>query len=167
MYNQLYIYFDNILFPSQYGFRKGYNALHRLLVMIEKLKEAIDKENEFGALLTNLSKVFDCINHPLLIAKMYNYEGSTLSVNMNFSYLSNQTHRTKIKECFRERSRMEHNVPEVLGPALFNIDLIDSFYECEESNIASYADKLSPCSSASDTTGSSIIILKPIPEKVI
>ena len=94
MYNQLYIYFDNILFPSQYGFRKGYNALHRLLVMIEKFKEAIDKENEFGALLTNLSKVFDCINHPLLIAKMYNYEGSTLSVNMNFSYLSNQTHRT-------------------------------------------------------------------------
>ena len=78
MYNQLYIYFDNILFPSQYGFRKGYNALHRLLVMIEKFKEAIDKENEFGALLTNLSKVFDCINHPLLIAKMYNYEGSTL-----------------------------------------------------------------------------------------
>ena len=28
----------------------------------------------------------------------------------------------------------------VLGPLLFNIDMIDLFYECEESNVASYAD---------------------------
>ena len=73
MYNQLYEYFDNILFPSQCGFRKGYSAQHCLLVMIEKFKEAIDRGNEFGALLTDLSKAFDCTNHPLLIAKLYSY----------------------------------------------------------------------------------------------
>ena len=49
MYNQLYEYFDNILFPSQCGFRKGYSAQHCLLVMIEKFKEAIDRGFEFGA----------------------------------------------------------------------------------------------------------------------
>ena len=103
MYNQLYDYFDNILFLSQCGFRKGYSAQHYLLVMIEKFKEAINKVNEFGALLTDLSKVFDYINHPLLIAKMHDYGVSPLSVNMNFSYLSNWTHRTKIKECSHER----------------------------------------------------------------
>ena len=32
----------------------------------------------------------------------------------------------------------------ILGPLLFNIDLIDLFYECEESNIASYADDTTP-----------------------
>ena len=104
MYNQLYEYFDNILFPSQCGFRKGYSAQHCLLVMIEKFKEAIDRGYEFGALLTDLSKAFDCINHPLLIAKLYNYGVSPLSFNMMFSYLSNRTHRTKINECFSERS---------------------------------------------------------------
>ena len=59
-----------------------------------------------------------------------------------FSHLSNRTHRTKINESFSERSRMEHDVPQVsiLGPLLFNIDLIDLFHECEGSNIASYAD---------------------------
>ena len=36
MYNQLYDYFDNILFPSQFVFRKMYSAQHCLLVMIEK-----------------------------------------------------------------------------------------------------------------------------------
>ena len=68
MYNQLYDYFDNILFPSQCGFQKGYSAQHCLLVMIEKFKETIDRGNEIGALLTDLSKAFGCINHPLLIA---------------------------------------------------------------------------------------------------
>ena len=98
MYNQPYEYFDNILFPSQCGFRKSYSAQHCLLVMIKKVKEAIDRGYELGALLTDLSKAFDCINHPLLIAKLYNYGVSPLSINMIFSYLNNRTHRTKINE---------------------------------------------------------------------
>ena len=39
----------------------------------------------------------------------------------------------------------------ILGPLLFNIDLIDLFYEREESNIASYADDATPYSCARDT----------------
>ena len=84
MYNQLYEYFDNILFPSQCGFWKGYSVQHCLLVMIEKFKEAIARGNEFGALLTDLSKAFDCINHPLFIARLYNSGVPPLSFNMIF-----------------------------------------------------------------------------------
>ena len=153
--------------------------------MIEIFKEAIDRGNEFGALLTDLSKAFDCINHPLLIAKLYNYGVSPLSINMIFTYLSNRTHRTKINEYFSERPRIEHGVPQgsILGLLLFNIDLIDLFYECEESDIASYADDTTLYSCTRDTqtviseqtlisltnlfTGSGIIILKPILENVI
>ena len=64
----------------------------------------------------------------------------------NIFFLNNRTHRTKINECFSERSRIEHVVPQgsILGPFLFNIDLIDLFSECEESNIASYADDTTP-----------------------
>ena len=39
----------------------------------------------------------------------------------------------------------------ILGPLLFNIDLIDLFYECEGSKIASYADHTTPYSCATDT----------------
>ena len=48
-YNQLCDYFDNILLPRQCGFQKGYSFQHCLLVMIKKIKEAIDRGNEFGA----------------------------------------------------------------------------------------------------------------------
>ena len=70
IYNQLYDYFDDILSPSQCGFRKRHTTQHCLLVM---LKESVDKGNEFGALLTDLSKAFDCIDHKLLIAKLFWY----------------------------------------------------------------------------------------------
>ena len=49
-----------------------------------KFKEAIDRGNEFCALPTDLSKAFDCINHSLVIAKLYNYGVSSLSINMIF-----------------------------------------------------------------------------------
>ena len=57
---QLYIYFENILSEFQCGFRKGFNTQHCLLLMIEKWKEAVDKDQSFGALLTDLSKAFEC-----------------------------------------------------------------------------------------------------------
>ena len=79
------------------------HAMQGLAATTSKFKEAIDRGNEFGALLSDLSKAFDCINHPLLVAKLYNYGVSPFSFNMNFSYLSNRTHRTKISECFSER----------------------------------------------------------------
>ena len=93
-------YFENILFPSHCGFRKGNSAQNCLLVMIEKFKEAIDGGDKFGGLFTDLSKAFDCINHPLFIAKIDSYGVSAMSIKTIFSYLSNHTQRTKIKNSF-------------------------------------------------------------------
>ena len=43
IYNQLYKYFHDKLFPNQCGFRKEYSSQHSLLGMTEKFKESIDK----------------------------------------------------------------------------------------------------------------------------
>ena len=37
---------------------------------LEKWERSIDRSKMFGALLTDLSKSFDCLNHDLLIAKL-------------------------------------------------------------------------------------------------
>ena len=41
--------------------------------MTEKWKKTVDNGGVFGALLTDLSKAFDCIPHDLIIAKLEAY----------------------------------------------------------------------------------------------
>ena len=41
--------------------------------MLEKWKSTVDNKKVFGALLTDLSKAFDCLSHDLLIAKLNAY----------------------------------------------------------------------------------------------
>ena len=105
-----------------------------------------------GALLTKLSKAFDCIDHKLLIAKLYEYGVLSSALNIISSYLKHRTQRTKINECFSTRSNIEHGVPQgsILGPLLFNINMIELFYECEENDTANYADDTTPYSCGND-----------------
>ena len=71
MSKQLSTFFENNLSKIQCGFRKGYSTQHCLLLMLEKWKLAVDNNEAFGALLTDLSKAFDCLSHDLIIAKLH------------------------------------------------------------------------------------------------
>ena len=55
------------------GFRKGYNAQHALVRMLEKWKTSLDNGGNIGAILMDLSKAFDCIKHDLLLVKLDAY----------------------------------------------------------------------------------------------
>ena len=55
LYNQMQTYFDNLLSKYQCGFRKGFNAQHCKISMIEKWKESVDSGGAFDALMTDLS----------------------------------------------------------------------------------------------------------------
>ena len=53
-----------------------------------------------GAVVMDLSKGFDTINHDLLIAKLHAYGFDKSSLKLLFSYLNNRWHRTKINQNF-------------------------------------------------------------------
>ena len=59
-----------VLSKFQCGFRKGFSTHDCLLAMVENSKNALDQENKYGALLTDLSKAFDCLPHDLIVAKL-------------------------------------------------------------------------------------------------
>ena len=69
------VYFDKFLSDQQCGFH------HCLLSLIEKWNNFVDKGKSFGALLTDLSKAFDCLDHQLLTAKLSAYGFSLIASN--------------------------------------------------------------------------------------
>ena len=73
IYNQLKDCFDKILSKHQRGFREGFSTQHCLLTTIEKLQKKSWQWGPSAALLTDLSKAFDCLPHDLLIAKLHAY----------------------------------------------------------------------------------------------
>ena len=85
MYGQIYEYFDQIFSKFQCGFRKGFSTQNRLLYMIE-LERIFRSRAHYGALLTDLSKAFDCIMHDLLIVKIqpYGFDNDSLSFICNY-----------------------------------------------------------------------------------
>ena len=97
MQNQIHPYLNQIFTKYQYGFRKGYNAQHCLMAMIEKWRKFLDiGGGHAGALLTDLSKEFDCIDHELLITKLHPYGFDNDALKFIYSYLKGRKQRTNI-----------------------------------------------------------------------
>ena len=61
------------------------------------MKKAVDNVNVFGALRTDLSKVFDCFPHNLIIAKLNLYGFNLTALNLIHNYLTKWKQRTKLK----------------------------------------------------------------------
>ena len=87
-----------------------------------------------------------------MIAKLFAFGVSPLSLNLMYSCLSIRPHRIKINKDFGDKTDIEFGVPQgfVLGPLLFNIDVIDLFNKSKNWNVASYADDKTPYSCAAD-----------------
>ena len=94
MYNQISPYFDSVFSKFQCRFRKGFNAQHCLLTMVEKWRKIPNEGGETRAVLTDLSKVSDCIDHNLLIARLNTYGFEKRSLEFIHSYLTKRKQRS-------------------------------------------------------------------------
>ena len=129
MHKQIRFYIDHFLFPYLCGYRKGFNTQHTLLSLIEKWEKVLGIKRYSGAILMDLSKAYDTINHDLLIAKLHVCSFSKESLKLIKSYLTSRWQRTKLNTGFSKSLEILLGVPQasVLG-LLFNIYINDLFF---------------------------------------
>ena len=100
MQNKINLHIKSFLSPYLCGHRKGFNSQHALISLIERWRKSLDNKGYGGAVLMDLSKAFDTLNHDLLIAKLHAYGFDIKTLKLLHSYLTKRWQRTKVNSRF-------------------------------------------------------------------
>ena len=84
------------------AYRSKYSSSQMILSLIEEWKEKLDKGFFVGAVLTDLSKAFDCIPQDLLIAKLNVHGFDKKSLVFFYSFLKRK------KQCLNVKKNAKH-----------------------------------------------------------
>ena len=132
-----------VLYKYQHGFRPKHTTIHPIIHLLNHCASSISKTDpEFTlAVLCDLSKAFDVIDHDILLGKLHNYGIRGLANEWFRNYLSE---RQQFVEIDGEKSQMaliQIGVPQgsILGPLLYLIYVNDICNSCQ-GNILSFAD---------------------------
>ena len=101
----------SFLSPYLCGYRKGFNTQHALLTLVENWRKSLDNKGFCGAILMDLSKAFDTLNHDFLIAKLHAYGFQHDALKLLHSYLSKRWHRTKVNTSLSSWEELIKGVP--------------------------------------------------------
>ena len=128
--------------PFLAAYRKSYSTQHLLIRMVEDWKENLDNNFIVGAVLTDLSKAFDCIPRDLLIAKFSAYGLNSDSLYYIYSYLKDRKQCVQINNEQSEFDAIISGVSQgsIFGPNLYNIFFNDFFFFIPKTSVHNFAD---------------------------
>jgi hypothetical protein len=75
MFNRLnqHLQANNVLAPEQFGFRKGITIEQAVFTLTNNILTALNQYKQMGVILYNLAKAFNCVNHEILLGKLFYY----------------------------------------------------------------------------------------------
>ena len=129
--------------PFLSAYRKNYSSQNILISLTEEWRKKLDNNFVVGAVLTDLSKAFDCIPHDhLIIAKLSAYNFSDEALSYIYSYLTNRRQCVRINNTHSQLETIISGVPQgsILRPILFNLSINDLFFFVVLASLYNFAD---------------------------
>ena len=80
---------NQILYKSQYGFRKQMSTLLAIIGLVEEITTSLDNHEATVGVFIELKKAFDTVDHSILIEKLYHYGIRGTANKWICSYLMN------------------------------------------------------------------------------
>lgn len=117
-----YLERNNLLSCNQFGFRKAISTEDAVMELTNKIVKNLDKKTKMIGIFLDLSKAFDTVSVPLLLAKMENIGVRGPALKIFQDYLSNRSQCVKIQSLKSSDIALSaFGVPQgsVLGPTLF------------------------------------------------
>ena len=115
----MYSYFDKVFSRSQCSFCKGMSTQNILLTM-QVLR---DNKQFCTAILTDLSKGFNCIHYDLLITRLNAYSFEQGALQLSHSYPCERSQTVQVGSSFSKELDISCGIPEgsILCSILFNM----------------------------------------------
>jgi hypothetical protein len=88
-----YLHANKILPSEQFGFRKGNNTEKAIFALTNSILNILHQQGQTGGIFCDLTKALDCVDHEILLRKLYYYGICGASANWFKTYL---THRKQM-----------------------------------------------------------------------
>ena len=109
-----YINHHKILNDKQFGFRPKHSTFMAIAQLVDKVTNAVEKDETTIGIFLDLSKAFDTIDHKILLHKLEHYGFRGIVLEWFKNYLTNRTQYVAFNDCTSDPQNsfvVSHRVP--------------------------------------------------------